>query len=208
MKPLPHSDRAVGIDLGLSKFATLSDGSVIENPRHLNKSLAKLKEAQEWLSKKKRGTSARRKAKERVQTVHRKIRSQRRDFLHKTSRKLVNKYRLIVVENLNTQGLMQLKDGYKNKGLHRNIGDAGWAMFIGFLTYKVEGTEHDTVKVPARGTTRTCSRCGHLADKLPLSQREFICPACGFSLDRDFNASLNILRLGQSLRIIPRSPRL
>ena len=200
-KPLPPSDKEVGIDLGLTHFATFSDGSTVKNPRHLKKSLIKLKAAQQKLAKKKRGSSARRKSKEQVAVIHRKVRNQRAGFLHKLSRKIVNEFGFIAVEDLNVQGLLQLKEKVKkfSTGLHRSIGDVGWAMFISFLSYKAEEAERGIVKVPARGTTRTCFRCGFLADKLPLSQREFVCPDCGFRLDRDFNASLNILRLGRSL---------
>lgn len=204
---LPPSNKKVGIDLGLINYATLSDGTTIENPRHLKRSLTKLKDAQRQLSKKTKGTSAYRKVKERVAKIHRKITNQRRDFLHKLSRKLINEYGTIVIENLEVKRLLQLKNGCRKqtKALHREINAAGWSMFVSFLLYKAEEAGRRIIQVDPAGTTRTCSRCGYMyPDHLPLSQRVFKCPKCGLKIDRDYNAAINILHkgLGQSLAAI------
>lgn len=195
-RPLPASDKAVGIDVGLEHFATLSDETVIENPRYLKRFEEKLKVAQQRLSLKKHNTSARRKAKEVVARISRKIANQRKDFLHKTARHIVNNYGLIAVENLNVQNLLQKKGEIKrlDKALHRGIIDASWGMFVAFLAYKAEEAGRRLVKVEPRGTTRTCSRCGQVLESLPLSQRFFSCPYCSLHIHRDLNAAKNIVQ--------------
>ena len=201
-KPLPPSDKAVGVDVGLKRFATLSDGTVAENPRHLKKSQKRLKRAQQVLARKRRRSAARRKAKQKVARIHRKIRNQRKDFLHKLSRRLVNEYGTIVVEKLNIRGLLRLKNGKyraQDKGIHRGITDAAWGMFVAFLRAKAEEAGRTVIEVDPAGTSRTCCECGYeLPESLPLSQRIFRCPRCNLQLDRDLNAARNILRLGTS----------
>lgn len=200
-KVLPASDKNVGIDVGLMHFATFSTGKTVENPRHLKHSREKLCKAQQVLAAKKKGTSARRKAKERVGAIHRKISNQRMDFLHKLSRKIINEFGFIAVENLNIQQLLELKAEFRKQSnaLHGSIADAAWGQFVFYLAYKAEEAGRGIVKVPARGTTKTCSKCGYVNGRLPLSQREFSCCNCGFHIDRDLNAAQNILRLGRSL---------
>jgi len=201
-RPLPPSDKIVGIDVGIKKYATMSDGTVIENPKHLKKSLERLKEAQRVLSRKKKRTSAYRKARETFARIQRKVTNQRRDFLHKLTWRLVNEYGTIVVEKLAIKRLLQLKNGCnkQSKGLHRGITDAAWGLFVAFLRYKAEEAGRRLVEVEPAGTTRTCSECGYVfPDHLPLSQRMFKCPRCHLHISRDLNAAKNILRLGTSL---------
>jgi len=203
LKILPPAEKEeVGIDLGLNRLATLSDGTIIDNPRWLRKSKEALKDAQRTLSAQKKGTLKRRRARARLVKIHRKVTNQRRDFLHKTSRKLVNKCGLICLEALCIKNLLRKRNGenHQNTGLHKSIGDASWGLFVSFLLYKVEetGRGRRIRQVNSQNTTKTCSRCGHiLKEGLPLSQREFFCPHCFLLLDRDHNAALNILQAGR-----------
>jgi len=200
--PEPEEE-IVAIDWGISKLATLSNGEVIENPRYIKCMEKKLAEAQRVLSKKKKGTSAYRKAKERVARIYRKIANQRRDFLHKESLRLVRRYKTIIVERPEIKGLLSKKNGTRkqSKAIHKAISDAAWGTMIRFLRYKAAeaGGARTVIEVDARDTTRTCSSCGQKVPSLPLEERVFRCPHCNLCLDRDLNAAKNILRLGRSL---------
>jgi len=176
---------SVGIDVGLTTFATMSDGSIIENPRTLVKSQKKLATVQRRLSCKIKGSNRRNKQRTKVAKVHRKIRRQRDDFLHKTSTALVKKYGTIVFEDLNIAGMM------KNHCLAKHIGDASWNKLIQFTTYKAESANGAVVLVNPRGTSQRCSGCGEVVPKT-LADRIHCCPHCGLVMDRDLNASHNI----------------
>lgn len=189
--PLSPSDRVVGIDVGLESFAALSDGSTVSNPRHHQRALARLRIAQRRVSRRKKGGSGRRKAVRILQRTHAGVRNQRADFHHKLSRRLVDDFGLIAVEDLNVKGLA-------SGMLARSVNDAGWSAFIAKLTYKAEEAGRVLIKVNPRGTSQVCSACGARVAK-PLSERLHVCPACGVILHRDLNAALNILRLGLSL---------
>jgi len=178
--------------MGIRSFAVLSDGTLIENPRYLTKSEAKLAEAQRVFSRKRKGTHAREKARVRVAKIHRKIANQRNDFLHKVSRYLVNKYDLVVYEDLKIKQMMQ------NNNLAKSIGDCSWGRFLQYIAYKAESAGKYAIGVAPRGTSQNCSNCGARVPKL-LSYRVHICNKCHIVLDRDINASRNILRLGTSL---------
>jgi putative transposase len=173
----------VGIDLGLETFAVLSDGSKIENPRFLRNSEEKLKEIQSKYSKYKGNAT-----KKKLSALYRKIANQRNDFLHKQSRIVVNKYGLIVYEDLN---IKQMTQGRFAKSIH----DAGWGKFIDMIKYKAESAGVYAIAVNPRNTSQICSGCGTIVKK-EINQRSHDCPVCGLSLHRDLNASLNILRLG------------
>ncbi len=200
---MPHNDKAVGIDLGLTTFAVLSTGQKIENPRCLRKSLHKLATKQQALSRCKRGSHRRAKARRAVTHVHRRIRNQRADFLHKESRKLVNEYGTIVFEKL------QPKNMVRNHNLALSISDAGWGQFVSYASYKAANARRSVLTVSPAYTSQTCSSCGTIKRK-ELSERWHSCE-CGCSLDRDHNAAINILRLGtsqQASQVACRSPRL
>lgn len=186
--------RAVGIDVGITHFATLSDETIVENPRHLKKSESKLADAQRVLSKKKKRTKAREKAKVRVARIHRKIANQRTDFLHKVSRKLVDSYDLIAYEDLKIKNMMH----YGN--LAKSIGDCSWGRFIAMTEYKAENAGKYAIAVESRQTTQRCHNCGTIVAK-KLSDRIHNCPVCYIVLDRDLNSSKEILRRG--LRLCP-----
>lgn len=177
---------AVGIDLGLNSFAVLSDGVTIENPRYYRKSQDELKAIQSKYSiHKGKATKCK------LSALHRKVANQRKDFLHKESRKLIDDYDLIAHEDLNIKGLAQMS-------LSKSVHDAGWGMFINMLTYKAEESGTHVVAVNPYRTSQTCSGCGSLVKKT-LADRQHNCPNCGLSIDRDLNASYNILKLGTDL---------
>ena len=192
IEPLPVSDRAVGIDVGLESFAVTSDGEYIENPRYLRGAEAILRVSQRSVSRKKKGGSNRRKAVKLLAKNHLKVKRQRADFAHKVADNLVKNYGRIAVEDL------RIKNMVRNHHLARSISDAGWGQFVNILSYKAEYAGREFIQVNPNGTSQICSGCG-VTVKKSLSTRVHNCPACGLSLDRDFNAALNIKRLGLSL---------
>jgi putative transposase len=181
---LPQSE--VGVDVGLESFLATSDGEFVENPRFLQKSLKKLRRAQRSLSRKTRGSYRRKKQVARVAKLHRTIARQRKDFQHKTAHKLVSKYDLIAIEDLNVAGMV------KNHSLARGIADVAWASFANVLALKAEGAGKQVIRVAAHNTSQACSGCGSIVSK-NLSVRQHRCPDCGLSLHRDVNAARNIL---------------
>lgn len=187
------SRHGVGIDVGLTTFATLSDGARVEHPRFLRKSLAQLRTAQQDLSRKKRGSRRRKKAKTVVVRIHEKIANRRRNFIHQTVAVLMRQYDGFAVEDLDVQELTSTAPG--TRGLRRGIMDSAWAAFTRHLADKAEEAGRPVVRVNPRGTTQRCSGCGSLVHK-GLGDRWHDCAACGLSLDRDHNAALNILALG------------
>jgi putative transposase len=189
-KPLPASVKAVGVDVGLSAFATLSDGTEIENPRYFKNAQAKLRRAQRKVARRKRGSNSRKKAVRELQRAHAHVRNQREDFAHKVSRTLVMLFGLIVIEQLNIKGMAT---GMLAKSVH----DAGWSSFIAKLAYKAEEAGRVLLKVDPRGTSQRCI-CGAPNPKT-LSQRWHQCDDCGLSVARDHASALEILRLGLSL---------
>jgi putative transposase len=209
---LPYTDLAIGIDMGLLHFATLSTGGTIENPRYFRTSEKKLATAQHVLARKKRGSTRRGKAVKRVANCHRKVRRQRRDFHQKQSRMLVDCYETIVFEHLKPSNMSRrpkpkqdeqgkfLPNGATAKGgLNKSIHDAGWSAFIGMVRAKAESAGHVTVLlVPANDTSQICSGCKRKGLHKDLNERTHRCPHCGLVLDRDVNAAKNILRLGLS----------
>jgi putative transposase len=183
--------RTVGIDLGISAFATLSNGDKISSPNFLKRRLRHLKRHQRQLAKKTKGSKNRQRAADRVAKIHRDIRNQRADWLHKTSKELVEKYDVICVEDLKIQELLQKKQ------LSRAIADQGWGIFTGMLAYKAKlHGKHLTRIGTYMPSTKTCSSCGSIR-KITLSDRVYICEnhLCTDYLktkDRDLNAALNI----------------
>ena len=208
---LPPSEEEVGLDLGLLYFATLSTSETIENPRHYRKGLKKLALAQQKLARCKRGSHRRERARKVVARAHRKIRNQRRDFLHKAARSLVNRYGLIVMEDLQILNMSKapepkqdpeqdgayLPNGASAKaGLNKSILDAGWGQFQQFCVAKAESAGRRVLFVNPYNTSQQCSGCGKLVPK-PLEERTHRCPHCGLVIDRDHNAAINILQAGK-----------
>jgi putative transposase len=174
----------VGIDLGVETLAYLSDGKTIDNPRHLTKIEKELKKRQRLVSRKKKGSNNRKKAKISLARLHEKLRNTRSDFLHKITRKLTNSYSLLALENLNISGLSR---GF----LAKHVLDCSWAEFISMIRYKAEEAGSEIILVNPAHTSQECSSCG-LIHKKSLAERWHEC-SCGASMHRDLNAAINIL---------------
>ena len=182
-------NKFTGIDVGINKFAVLSNGEEIQNPKFLRKEEKKLKKAHRKLSRKVKGSNNFKKQVAKLQKIHKKVANQRKDFLHKQSFRLSNEYNLIFVEDLKITNMV------KNRKLAKSIHDAGWGMFREFLTYKLTNNGGQLVKVKPHFTSQDCSDCGTRVKK-SLSIRTHICTSCGLILDRDHNAALNIQKIG------------
>ncbi len=180
---------AIGIDMGLTSFATLSNGEKVPNPRFFRKEEKELTKVQRRLSKLEKDSPERMKAIRVVRRVHERISNKRYDFVHQLSRMLVNKYGLIAFEDLNIKRMV------KNHCLAKSISDAAWNMLFIVTRYKAESAGTIVAMVNPANTTKVCSRCGTLIEK-DLKDRVHECHRCGLILDRDENAAINILRLG------------
>jgi len=195
IKKKKRGNKLIGIDLGIEKFATLSNNKIINNPKNLKESLNLLKLRSKQLSKKKKGSKNRNKARLRLARLHEKIYNKRLDFLHKTTRNLINIYDCIALEDLKINTM-------KNKYLQLSINDASWNKFRQLITYKAEEAGVKLEFVNPRNTSQRCSRCNSLVKK-SLSKRTHNCPNCNLSIDRDLNASINILNKSSFISKIP-----
>ncbi|MFB7246520.1 RNA-guided endonuclease InsQ/TnpB family protein [Streptomyces populi] len=183
---MPDTDQTVGIDLGLTSFAVLSDGTKIDSPRFLRRAEKKLKKAQRELSRKQKGSKNRAKARGKVARVHAKVADARREFHHQLSTRLISENQGIAVEDLSVKGLARTR-------LAKSVHDAGWAQFVNMLAYKAARYGRTLVKVGRfEPTSQVCSICGVKDGPKPLTVREWTCTACGTRHDRDHNAALNI----------------
>ena len=194
-KPVMRAPKggAVGVDLGIKTLATLSDGTVIENPRHLKQSERKLKRAQKDLSRKMPGSNRRNKARVKVARIHAHVANQRNDSLHKLTTHLSNKYSEISVEDLNILGMT------KNHRLAKSVMDASFGEFRRQLEYKTTRTGA-RLNVVDRWypSSKTCSQCGRVKTKLSIAERTYSCDSCGLVIDRDLNAAINIKVAGSA----------
>lgn len=197
--PLPETGEAIGLDVGLTSFVVDSEGNEIENPRFAEQSADKLTKLQRKLARAKVGSNNYRAIKNKIAKLHKRINRQRDDFLHKLSRMYVNNFDIVCVEDLDVKGL---KEKGHNNGMHRSIHDASWSKFIFMLSYKAQSAGRKLIKVDPRNTTQRCSACGSIVKK-DLSDRVHECHYCGFSSDRDYNASRNILIAGREQPIAP-----
>ena len=177
--------RAVGVDLGITTFAALSDGALIPSLKAARKAERRLQLAQRALARKKRGSKSRLKARTAVARCHAATARQRADYLHQASARLVREYDAIAVEALNVKGLARSL-------LAKDVHDASWAKFISMLRYKAERAGARLIEVDPQNTTQDCSGCGRQVPK-ELGNRHHECPNCGLSIDRDLNAARNIL---------------
>jgi putative transposase len=184
------SEEKVGIDLGLKAFATLSDGIVIENPRHLKASLSRLKCLQRRVSRKVKGSQNRKKAVMKLALCHEKIANQRKDFLHKVTDSITKKYGTIVIEDLNVKGMV------KNHKLAQSISDVGWGAFETFLRYKSSNRGNKIIQIGRFEPSSKMCGCGVMNQDLKLSDRIWKCSICGAENDRDLLAARNILKFG------------
>jgi len=189
--PLPATDGAVGIDVGLTHLLALSTGEKITNPRHEHRDRARLALAQRRLAKKAPGDGANRaKARRKAAKIHARITDRRRDHLHKLTTRLVRENQTLVIEDLTVRNLV------KNRRLARSISDAAWSELRSTLEYKAAWYGREVITVDRFfPSTRLCSHCGGIAEKLPLNVREWTC-GCGTTHDRDVNAAKNLLAAG------------
>ncbi|MGH9849584.1 MAG: RNA-guided endonuclease InsQ/TnpB family protein [Blastocatellia bacterium] len=190
-EPLPMTGHTVGIDVGITSFATLSNGEEIENPRHLKSALDNLQRQQRRLSRKKNGSKRRAKQKAKVAKAHLKVARCRKDFHHKDSTDLVRRFDAITVEDLNIRGMV------KNHRLAQAISDVAWGSFFTMTQTKAESAGRVFERVDPRYTSQICSRCGH-RQKTPLAIRIYECAKCGFVIGRDHNSAIIINRAGQA----------
>ena len=189
-------ERKIGIDLGISDFAIttndLGESIKYANPKYLYKSEKKLKKAQRSMSRKQKGGKNRNKSRIKFAKKHEKIANQRKDFLHKLSKKITDENQVIVIETLSSKNMM------KSRKLSKSIGDAGWYEFVRQLEYKAKQKGRTIIKADRfYPSSQICSSCGHRDGKKPLHIREWECPNCGEYLDRDINASKNLLALAK-----------
>jgi putative transposase len=190
-KILPPSAEVVGIDLGLTTFATLSNEEIIERQRWMKQDEKELKRIQRKISKLDKGTPERKKSIKALNHVHMRIKNRRNNFAHQESRKLVNRFGLIVYEKLNIRN-MQF-DNFRT--INKGIVDVAWGQFVNFTSYKAESAGRSVVLVDPRNTSQQCFKCGSIVKK-DLSIRIHDCPNCGLKIDRDLNAACNILARG------------
>jgi putative transposase len=172
----------IGIDLGIKDFAITSEGEVFKNPKNLRKAQSKLKYVQRKYSKYKG-----KKTKKRLALLHEKVVNKRKDFLHKTSTKLIRENQTIALEDLAVSNMI------KNHNLAQAISDVSWSTFVTMLEYKAEWYGKNILRIGRFSpSSKTCSNCGHINKELTLSDREWTCPKCGEVVSRDLNAAINI----------------
>jgi putative transposase len=194
-EPKPMTGSMVGIDMGITKLATLSDGTEIDNPKFLYSMLKTLRIRQKSLSRKRKGSNRWKKQVQRVAKTHARIRDSRRDYLHKETTKIVENQDLIFVETLHVKGMV------KNRKLSRTLHDTSMGEFVSMLEYKSGWYKKEFIKVDQWfASSKTCSCCGHKLDEMNLSVREWVCPKCNTKHLRDLNAAKNILAEGLRIR--------
>jgi putative transposase len=193
-EPLPLTGAQIGIDFGVARLATLSTGERIANPKHLHKRTTRLALLQRRLAKKQKGSKRRALAKLAVARCHEKIANSRKDALNKLTTRLVREFDVIHIEDLNLRGMV------KNHSLARSLSDASIGTAVRMLEEKAGRYGKQVSRVDRWfPSSKMCSACGHVVPALPLNIREWNCPQCGATHDRDLNAALNILAVGQTV---------
>lgn len=191
IEQLPINNKSIGCDLGIKDFVITSDNKKFKNNRYTKRYAHKLKEAQQHLSRKQKGSNGFEKQKIKVAKIHEKIANSRLDTLHKVSKELVDENQVICIEDLNVKGMI------KNRKLSKHIADASWGNFVNLLQYKCDWYGRELLKVNRfYPSSKTCGDCGWINQELKLSDREWTCKSCGVVHDRDVNASINILKEG------------
>ena len=192
-KPKVEHSSAIGVDLGIKTYATLSDKTKIPYPLYLEKNLVKLRDLQAKFSK-----SKSKRVRLEIAKLHEKIANQRLDFIHKLTKELLTKYESIAIEDLDIQDMLK-----SNPSLARRISDCSWFTFRQLLTYKAELYGCNLIVIPRfYPSSKLCHKCNYKNDTLKLTDREYLCPSCGLTLDRDYNASLNILKVGLGTNLV------
>ena len=194
IQKLPVVDKHIGLDMGITALVTTSDGEKIVGAKSAKQHARKMAHLQKELARKQKGSKNRQKAKIRVARIHRKISDIRKDQLHKLSTRLVRENQSIAIEDLAVRNML------KNHCLAGSISDSGWQQFKGMLEYKCNWYGRE-LRVIDRWfpSSKTCHKCGHVVEKLPLNVRQWDCPQCGVSHDRDVNAAINILAAGTAV---------
>jgi putative transposase len=193
-KKLKPTKNNIGVDLGIKEFAVCSNGDKFANPKHYQKVEKNLKFNQRVLSKRVKGGTSRNKQRIKVALLHERVANSRLDFLHKLSKKLIDENQVICVEDLNVKGMMS------NHKLAKAIATTGWGEFLRQLTYKSEWYGRTVVVIDRFfPSSKTCNNCGYIKEDLSLKDREWECESCKVHIDRDLNASLNILQQGLNM---------
>jgi putative transposase len=196
VETLPPRTEAVGLDAGITSLVTLSTGEKIANPKTFDKHYRRLRNAQKKLSRKEKASRNREKARRKVAKIHNRIKDTRLDHLHKVTTRLVRENQTIVIEDLSVRSMV------KNRKLARAISDCGWGELVRQLEYKCRWYGRTLVKIDRYyPSSKRCSSCGYIAEKMPLSIREWECPECGTHHDRDWNAAKNILAAGHAVSV-------
>jgi putative transposase len=193
---IQNGNKILGIDLGINHFIADSEGNFVAHPKNIERFSLRLKKAQRKLSKKKKGSHNRWKARVKVMKIHEKIENCRNDFLHKITTQLIKNCKIIIVEDL------KIKEMMMNCYNAKNMADASWGKFLQMLEQKVESTTAKVVRINPKNTTKTCSKCGNIQD-MPIWKRTYSCK-CGLEMDRDINSAINIKNkfISQELAIV------
>ena len=201
---IPDVNNCIGIDFGLKTFITLNTGEKINSPKAYKKSQKRLARLSRAHSRKKTNSKNREKSRLRLAKQHEKVANQRKDFNHKLSRELINKHDFIFIEDLNIKGMGRRRKRKKpnaktrKRGLGKVVNDVAWAQFVSFMNYKALASGKFVIKIDRYfPSSKTCSHCGYIKDKLKIKEREWICPHCNTYHDRDINAAANILVEGK-----------